>query len=746
MEPRKELYLYQELKNNSLPSSEDSLTELLKKKDIFDINPNTNFEIMKKYIGEGDEEKSMEEDDFDEQFKNFYLNYIQTLTFQQKIEIINKIKGNNKGDLVEEEIGLNEKSNMENYFDILNNLKLLFKFGSFEKYSKLKNLFFTKYYIDNESIKIPLIYGTNELKYGALISNLYQNLFIKNYSENNDVNNNENIIQFNNNNYPVDIAEKKSFKNNENANNNINNINDNINNINDNINDNNDNINDNNDNINDNNDIINDNNNINDSSNNKNINEDEDDEYSNIHYKINFIYKYLEKICDEEFYEFFKIKERFQLDETKNFKQDYQLNPQIDSLYFHLLYFDLVFSIYSYYGDKDYISTFEANFFEKKRDKWCFLNNLKGKFKIIKFENNQLIDFSNDNNVQNDIQNTDYLIIDLKNEKNTLKFNPYDYTFSKLRHSHIKTIDDIRKAFNNPNNFSLNLIYKNRRLFNNENLFKLFKENIKKMLSSNTINDLYNQFENFKEFLNPYKKEEFIEQTFDIILYLPIPFKIIGGFTYKNFGLVFLNNTELIKRNDSPDTFFCKNISHISFKKVTVIHEVVCHYTSAIIHANKKTIGLLTPPNSFIDYYPKVPYKGIFSEYDAGDRGETILFGNKIKYIFIKGALFILNKESWKLDLDNFKSKFIFSNNSKNSKNEFFNVEEECSKDEIIDNLKNNNSGLKEESFKIKKSLTFSFRLNSEYNDDNESFKDGVLYLNRVTHKSIISKKIKKNK
>ena len=477
MESRKELKLYQELKNISLPSSEDNLDDLLIKKDIYDINPNTNFEIMKKYIVKF-EEQNIKQDDLDDQFKNFYLNNNQTLTYKQKVQIINKIKSNNKGELIKNIIGFNEKSNMENYFDIL---KLFFKKEhSMEDFSNIKKLFYTQYYIEIKSNKIPLIYGTNELKYGGLIYNLYQKLFYDNY--------------------------------------------------------------------------------INDCSDNQNI-ELKEDEYGNIVYKIKFIYNYLEKIFNEEFYEFFNINEQFQLDESKNFEKDYNLNPEIDSLFFHLLYFDLIFSIYCLYGGSDYLYKYENIFFENKRDKFFYLSMLNDIFKFKKCENNQIIEFK----ALNDIQNTDYLLIDLKNEKNTLKFNPYDYSFSNLRNNHIKTFEDAKKAFNNPNNFSLNLIYKKKRLFNDENLFKLFNEDIKNILSSNVINDLYYQNENFKEFFNPYKKEEFIKQIFDIILYVPIPFKKIEGFTNKNFGLIFLNNIELNNRYDSTITSFCKYISYISF-------------------------------------------------------------------------------------------------------------------------------------------------------------------------------------
>ena len=165
---------------------------------------------MQKYI----DEDNMEIDNYDEQFKNFYLNYIQTLTFNQKNEIIKKIKNNDKGKLIESTIGFNEKSNIENYFDILNTMKTFTEKKSFGEYSKFKNLFFTKYYVENDLIKIPLIYGTNELKYGGLISNLYQNLFIKNSTNKDEENDNNINNQDDNNNYPENIIKIKTISKN----------------------------------------------------------------------------------------------------------------------------------------------------------------------------------------------------------------------------------------------------------------------------------------------------------------------------------------------------------------------------------------------------------------------------------------------------------------------------------------------------------------------------------------------------
>ena len=39
-------------------------------------------------------------------------------------------------------------------------------------------------------------------------------------------------------------------------------------------------------------------------------------------------------------------------------------------------------------------------------------------------------------------------------------------------------------------------------------------------------------------------------------------------------------------------------------------------------------------------------YTYLTANYVGDDKGESILFGNKIKYIYTKGALFILNNKN----------------------------------------------------------------------------------------------------
>ena len=72
----------------------------------------------------------------------------------------------------------------------------------------------------------------------------------------------------------------------------------------------------------------------------------------------------------------------------------------------------------------------------------------------------------------------------------------------------------------------------------------------------------------------------------------------------------------------------------------------------------------------------------ITGNYDGGDKVESILFGNKIKYIYTKGALFILNNNNYKKNLKNFKEKFMVMN--KNKGGDTLNLNAESSNNELI--------------------------------------------------------------
>ena len=461
---------------------------------------------------------------------------------------------------------------------------------------------------------------------------------------------------------------------------------------------------------------------------------------------INFIAEYLDTICDKEFYEFFNINNKYNLNENQKFNNEYSLDPKIDSLYFHMLYFDLIVSIYSLFGNKYFEKSLINIFFEKKDKKrvklfffkkYCRFYYLKDKEKEKKIE----IDFYDVSQVRDE----EIIMINLKEEKETFIFNPYDYIFSNIN-DRVKSYQDIVNEFLNPNNFSLNKVYKDKMLFNNRKIFNAFNENIRLMLSSKTIGELYCQFVQYSGYNNPFqgeKKEKFIDQTLDIILYMPIPFSHIAGFTYKNFGIIFLNSKEINKKNATPNTYFLKKICNASFKKIVNIHEIICHYCSTLIHAHENETELLTPKNTFIGYDPMDEFENLFFSYDGGEKGESILFGNKIKYLFIEGALYTLDNTKFEQSMEHFRDNFIIANEPNNYKNIQFNVKTERNKNEIVNLIAEYCENIEEIiQFNASNSI-FSFRVMNSFDDDNEEqiYENGVLFWERLPHKDITFKK-----
>ena len=118
---KKTLLLFNQLYEKSVPKETENIDTLKEKMKYFDINPYLNYEIMKKMLS-----KPIINEEDANIFFTFYKSYIQTLFFYQKKDIINDIKSDkcaNVHNLIKSNIGLNEKSFIDSYFDL--NLKNL---------------------------------------------------------------------------------------------------------------------------------------------------------------------------------------------------------------------------------------------------------------------------------------------------------------------------------------------------------------------------------------------------------------------------------------------------------------------------------------------------------------------------------------------------------------------------------------------------------------------------------------------
>ena len=666
-----ELKLYTQLYEDSKPKGNEGLDKLKEKLKIYDINPNLNYKIMQKILAK----KNLKDEDIDD-FCNFYRDYIQTLFYDQKLDIISKIK-DKKNVKIKNKIlfKLNEKSFIDSYFNIIKGLCTISSKLSLHKkinYQNLLELFHYEYFVDYFSINTPLIYGTYELIFAGLINNLYYHFF---------VDKRENIIDENIDKvtgfaeYPASIMKKIEPKMKKKKN---------------------------------------------DVDNSGDIKMDIEEELSQedidinpskINSKIYFFNPFLIKILSDDFKEIFNLEDI----KKENSSTQYEAKPKVNSLIFHLLFFELMFHIYNIYNNKQYLAEFDHQFFfETKKEKFKFFESMN------KIRNEIIIVDENEKEVtkDKDITNKNYIVYNAKNRKEKIEFNPYDYILSKF--TSVKNFDDLVERVSNVNYFSLNKFYKENRLFENIKLDNLFKENIKETLSSKTINELFGQYINFSDYTCPYsgvKKEDFIKQTFNITYYFPIPFKNISGFTYKKYGLIFISNInrfeEVMKPKDENilNKVFCKKINKISFIKVVHIHEIIGHYSCTIIHANNYEIPTSTPPNTFKDYEPKNDFKTLASKMDGGDKGESILLGNKIKYIYTKGALFIINNNNYNNSLEKFCNEFIKENKFK--KGDILNLVTESEKNELISEIINQfyNEKKSLDSFQLTKENYSSFRI-----------------------------------
>ena len=681
------LKLYTQLYEDSIPTEKDSLEELQEKAKKYDINPDLNYQIMIKML----KKNNLNEKD-SQTFCDFYENYVQTLFYKQKNEINNIIKKQKYKEiknLITNDIYINDKSFIDCYFEIIHELRQYYNNKNIKNFKYIEDLFTKYYYVDNYEINQPLIYGSNELIFGGLINNLYLNLFDNNNNvDNNNVDIEENMIKKNDdfNNYPRNIM-KKSNKNSKAVVNYVNKL---------------------------------------------STDMDIDNESSPVNKKpvlfdkkIEFLVPYLNKISDEEFKQIFNL-ENIKKEEISG---KYEVKPKFNALTLHLLFLDLIFYIYTIFKEKYYMFEFDHNFFfELKSEKMIFFE-LIPKEEIIITD-----DQGNEIKSPENIENKNYIIYNKKNQKESTTFNPYDYCLNKIYSC--KNYKGLIQFLSDPNNFSLNKFFKENKLFNSEKLTSIFNKNIIEMLTTKSINELFDQHKNFKGYICPYSGEtqkSFLKQLFNIILYLPIPFKNIAGFTYKQFGVIFIsNNNRLEKQNIKKNIAFCKRLNKISFIKNVHIHEIISHYSCTIVHSNNETISISTPTNTFTEYIPNEIYEDLYNkQYDGGDRAESVLFGNKIKYISPKGALFLLNNDNYENDLETFRKEFIEINFSYNN-NELLDLQEESKKNEFIKQIMIEDESIENKIIIVKKCIS-SFRemnaLEEEEDEDDDDNENNILQL-----------------
>ena len=385
---------------------------------------------------------------------------------------------------------------------------------------------------------------------------------------------------------------------------------------------------------------------------------DEKKQLSDNKKKYNFLKSLIFGIYKESSFDYFSIKNPLK-DDLDDFSDGYHINNKINFIQYNLLYLDLIlFSYLEFPKETDKLKAQLIKMFETKSKKLKKLDELK---RMIKMEIITKKGTDNDKN-EEDYFDEKIKFFNPEDSKDFFVINLNKYILKNIQY--LSNFSEFQKQFENENNYSLYMNYKNNYLFQNGTLENIYKENINKMLKSEIIDKAFSEFSSYRGFKNPFKdynSEKTIEQINNIKYYIYFPMKYISGITFKVFGIIFINKLFRNMETVDQENKLIKFSINLANKKVTESHETVGHYLQIMCKATKKDFGLITPDTTFINYdSDDEKYK---EGYDGGDRLETLLFGNKIAYLTIKSSFFILKEENWEMmSIDEFRELFKDTN------------------------------------------------------------------------------------
>ena len=177
---------------------------------------------------------------------------------------------------------------------------------------------------------------------------------------------------------------------------------------------------------------------------------------------------------------------------------------------------------------------------------------------------------------------------------------------------------------------------------------------------------------------------------------------------------------------------------------MTECHEIIAHYLAILFKANDKDIELYTPDQTFIDYTSIDECYN--NSYDGGDKLESVLFGNKIIFLTIKSALYILDENNWNnIYVFTFKEKFKKNNELKKDKENIDLSKQTTFVDAIINNV---NFNVNKNTIYVHESNSFIiFRKNEEIKDISHKAEENEYYFEKfsVTSNAFLPKKIQIN-
>ena len=342
-----------------------------------------------------------------------------------------------------------------------------------------------------------------------------------------------------------------------------------------------------------------------------------------------------EKYCSKEFQKKYKeyLDENPMYNKDKKIKYIYEI--VLESLFFYCLFFNEL-------GKIKLMSSYADIFYEYEDKKIEVLKDYKF-IKNIKDMNGKIV------NVSNGLKNKNYII---SIEDNIFVINFYDYNiellFLALSNANRSSMQNIQNILDDMQYWTIQKFARVNSLYKDNNLNELFKKEIDTMLSHQVLENLFNQIIMFEDYEYPFKKPEFFKQVHESILYIKLPTKMILGLTIKKMGIIIINRgryDDLINEQKNKNVKFSLKLSECAFNKITLLHEINFHYFLVILYSNRTINYLNTPEKVFRNY-------SIQEKMDFGEKGEAIIFGNKVKELYIQAIINIINLKLWNENCD----------------------------------------------------------------------------------------------
>ena len=261
--------------------------------------------------------------------------------------------------------------------------------------------------------------------------------------------------------------------------------------------------------------------------------------------------------------------------------------------------------------------------------------------------------------------NKDLLTINLNNTYITI--NIYDYCFSQINHD-TKNLNDLYNNLECPRYFSIEKCFKVKKFINDKKAFHEMKNLYRNILKSKVYSQSIKKIKKLNQYQNPFNQnngDKIIKDFEDNTYYINIPYKLFG-LTDNILGNIYINS--YIKYNESSILFL-----NITNQIWTHCHEYGFH--GLLMLANVKSNILINnnTPEEFEDKKQKDKkiINSLFKNnknYCNDEKGETYIFGDKLKLLYLKGGLYISNMKKWNNNLNVFREEFGKINNDNYSK------------------------------------------------------------------------------